>query len=400
MSFLKRHYELIDILFLFAILFIGSDIYGITFMNMNFRFVQLYYVFLALFVIIKYKYCLYLPKSLIILSILFFISSCFALNFNKSIVFFFWLIYNIIFVFSLFYTYIKIRGKDNFIDIFRYTFFIIFLLTLILFILGNFFHIEFPFFSYQNHKNVARVAIWFFEPSYLASFITMYLGFSFYNFFINKKKEYLFDTIFAFFSIVFTTSSTGFIACALAIIICFIIKTILIKNVKQKVTTAFIGILLLAAAFICVLVFFPNVYNAFIKRLYVDGLFNSLGTRMREYSNTFSLFLKYPFFGVGPNCYGLYYGNENLQPTNVTLELLATTGIFTTLVFYVFFLNPIKIYFSKNNYSLETKAMVFALILFLIIIQANQNYMRLYMWMLLAICYAMINEETKKEEIC
>ncbi len=398
MDYLKKHYSFLDILMLLAIVFIGSDKYGFQFAGMNFRLVQLYYVFVALFLMFNHKYRVLIPKSLIVFFTFFVISSILSIGIKKSIAFDIWLIYNVVFVLGLFYTYIKLVGKDKFIDVFRFSLLFIFSLAAISFMFGNILKIEFPFFTYQNYKGINRTALWFYEPSYLASFVTIYLGFSFYHFVVNSEKKYIYDVIFSILTILFTTSSTGFIAIILCLIFTYFYKALTMDTLRKKIYTMLIGFGILICLFLVVYFAFPKIYNVFIKRLFVDGLSSSSGNRVSGYSDAIKAFIKYPFFGVGPNCYGLYLGDSEIQPTNVTLELLATTGIFATCAFYFFTLYPIKVFIEKKNYK-EARPFVFALITFVLILQANQNYMRLYMWMIIGISYAFmrLNDEEREE---
>lgn len=398
MDYLKKHYSFLDILMLLAIVFIGSDIYGFQIAGMNFRFVQVYYVLIALFLMFNHKYRILIPKSLVVFCAFFVIASILSINISKSVFFNIWLFYNIVFVFGLFYTYIKLTGKEKFINIFRLSLFIIFILASISFLFGNILKIEFPFFTYQNYKGINRTALWFYEPSYLASFVTIHLGFSFYKFFVHAEKKYIYDVIFSILTILFTTSSTGFIAILLCLVFAYIYKALNMSTLRKKIYTLLIGLSIIICLFLIVYFAFPKIYNVFIKRLFVDGLSSSSGNRVSGYADAIKAFIKYPLFGVGPNCYGLYLGNSEIQPTNVTLELLATTGIFATCAFYFFALYPIKTFIFKNKYN-DAKPFTFALITFILILQANQNYMRLYMWMIIGISYAYMRLENEEREV-
>lgn len=402
MDYLRKHYSLLDILMLFAIVFIGSDIYGVDIAGMHFRIVQFYLVGVFCFIIFNHKYRLYLPLTLMIFGGLFLISSVLAINLFKGVIFDFWLIYNIFFVFSLFYTYIRIAGREKFIDIFRYSLFIIFICAFVSFALGNVLHILLPFFSYQEHLSIVRTALWFYEPSYLASFACIYFAFAIYNLFVNEDKKYIYDTLYSALTIIFTTSSTGFIALGLGVVLVCAYRFITMETLKMKVLSVLISILIILIMFCVVYFALPKVYNVFVKRLFVDGLFNASGGRMREYSTTFEVFKNNFLFGIGPNCYGAYFNDttDTVQATNITLELLATTGIFTTLAFYLFYMYPCKVFFKKGKNHFSSKSFVFALIMFIIILQANQNYMRLYLWMLVGICYAFINEDSNEIKEC
>ena len=78
------------------------------------------------------------------------------------------------------------------------------------------------------------------------------------------------------------------------------------------------------------------------------------------------------------------------MPSNVTLELLSTTGIFAPVAFVVYIVGILRNTFrtykkEKGEDSLVLWALAIGLMLFLVVLQANQGYMRLYMWMIFGI---------------
>lgn len=393
----KRKYSVIDVLMVIGIVFIGADVFGFSLGNMNIRFIQIYYIFFSLLIYFKYKTFLVIKSKCFALFIVFFILSVFlSINIVKSLQFLLWVIYNYIFVTGLFYSYIKIRGAEQFEKIFRFSFSIISFVVLIVFFLSNFFGIKFPFFVYQEYMGIVRPALWFYEPSYLATFLSIYLSFSFYKYFILNDRKYLFHSCISTFSVILTTASTGFVALFITFIIVFFLKIINKKYFINKAKYLLFGMIIICVLIILLKQFFPDIYETFVKRVFNSNLSASTGGRVDSYEKMFSIFLSKPLFGIGPNTYGLFLGDENLQCTNISLELLCTTGVFSFFFFVLWFLEPLYKIRKENKLKKKynnTSAYFFSLVILLVVLQANQNYLRLYLWMLPGIINAIFVKE-------
>jgi len=387
MDYLKKRYNLIDFLMLISIVFIGSDIWGVEVAGFNIRFIQLYYVFVFVYMAAKNKLRIVYPKPVCVFLLFYALSFLFSVNIVNSFLYFVFVVYNVFILGVIFYSYVYYCGKEKFIAVFRFSLLIITVCIVISAALGNIFGVYIPFFSYQTYQGIVRTALWFYEPSYLATFLILYLGFAVYNLFVVGDKRYVCDMVMAVVSLALTTSTTGFVGIAIGLFFAFILKLITIEFAKDKLLYLLKCVLFVAMIILLVAVFLPNVYDVFIMRLFNENLSASTGGRVNTYAEDFNLFLKYPLFGVGPNNYGYYlYGDSDLQPTNVTLELLTTTGVFATAAFYAFLLAPL--FSSKANRA--SKAGMFAMLLFLIILQVNQGYMRLYLWMWAYVNYAFV----------
>lgn len=392
MTYLKKRYKFIDVLMLISILFIGSDIWGVNLGWLNIRVIQLYYVFVFICILIENKLRFVFPKSLCLFVIFYVLSFLFSINKSVSLPYVVFLIYNVLILGGVFYSYICCYGTERFVDVFRYSLFIITICSVISFVLGTFFGIYIPFFRYQTYMGIVRIALWFYEPSYLATFLMLYYGFAIYNLFVNEDKHYVADVIMSIICLITTTSTTGFVGLAIGFIIAFCIKLVMTKSIKK--ISIFIKCTIVAVVIFLIIKFvFTDIYDTFVTRFFTQSLSTSSGGRTNTFADDFNVFLSNPLFGVGPDCYGLYlYNNADRVPSNVTLELLETTGIFATVAFYVFLLAPVR--YMKGNKLLQ--ASMFTMILFLIILQANQGYMRLYMWMWAYANYAFANIESKE----
>jgi len=389
MDYLKKHYTFIDILMLISVLFIGADIWGFDVAGMNIRYIQIFYLFVLCVLLLKKKLLFVFPKPLVAFVFFFAVSCLFSIDFLNSMEFFAWLLYNVFVIGGIFYSYIRYYGKQAFVDIFRLSLFLITVCEVISAVLGNFFDVFIPFFSYQEYKGIVRTALWFYEPSYLATFLSLYFGFAVYRLFVDGDRNYAWDTALALVCLALTTASTAFVCIAIGFVAVFLIRIVKARYVGRKLALLFTLCAVTAALVLIVRFAMPNVFEVFILRLFRDGLSASSGSRIEGYADAAKLFIKYPFFGVGPNNYGTYFGNADNQPTNVTLELLSTLGIFATVAFYGIIFAPLLR--VRRNHAL--KAVMFAMVLFWAVLQANQNYMRLYLWMWIYVVYAFSHAE-------
>lgn len=85
-------------------------------------------------------------------------------------------------------------------------------------------------------------------------------------------------------------------------------------------------------------------------------------------------------------------------PTNVSLELLATLGIGGFVAFYgmtlSLFFRAVGLYRrERTQASFLIMAFAVALILFTVILQVNQGYLRLYHWMCFGVLYGALERE-------
>ena len=92
------------------------------------------------------------------------------------------------------------------------------------------------------------------------------------------------------------------------------------------------------------------------------------------------------------------------MPTNVTLELLATVGILATLAFIAYhvalMVQALKIFLQnkKDKSAITILALTVALICFVIVLQVNQGYLRLYHWLFLGFLSGKINHYYDNEQ--
>ena len=373
----------IDIFFFLSVLLIGADRWGVELLGVNLRLDQLFLCVFTVLMMIKGAYRF--TQNIWIFAFLFFslISSLLAVSIARGILYYFSILYNVVFVFYSFASYVRTFGLKKFLRLFRITCYVQCVLLTVQFLLKVLFGYEFPFLpDYGEYNGILRFQLWFYEPSYLATYLSFWFALSLYMLMIAGKKSYIADVIAALLMFVISTSSSGFIAIALSFAIIYVIW--LLKGITRK---KLLLLFLIAALVVAFRLIFSHLYNTFIERLFSGSLNTASGGRIEGWRETFQVFLENPFFGVGPGNYGLYLGKGNdYVPTNVTLDALSTLGIFGFVSWAGITVSLVieAIRRSKGTKS-EEKGMllacVFGLLIFTVILQINQGYLRLYHWM-------------------
>lgn len=372
-----------------SVLLIGADRWGITLLGVNFRIDQLFLCVFALLLAIKNSYRLTVNYWIIAFTVFTFISSIFAVSIKRAVLFYCSIIYNIIFLFYAFASYVHTYGLKQFISVFRYTCYVQFVVIVLQFILKTVLNFEFSFLpSYGYYMGIPRFQIWFYEPSYLATYLVFWFSVACFMLFIGKEKGYIVDIILALFMFVLSTSTSGFIGIALVFVSVYFIWLCYRITVKKLLFPLVLILLFIAFRFA-----FSSIYDVFIGRLFLKSLNSASGGRIEGWLETFQVFKQNPLFGVGPGNYGIYLGqNAGYVPSNVSLELLATIGLFSFIAFYGLTLSLIVSsinHYQKNKCaeSLLFLACGYALLIFTIILQINQGYLRLYHWMFFGILW-------------
>lgn len=379
----KKLTLILDILVFLCLLFMGADTLSIELGSYSFRLGQIFFPFAAIGLCClrayNFKYILYTFPMILIM----FLSAVCSAHIVSSGFYFLWLIYNIFFILFVIASYIKLRGMKQFLWIFRLSIFTIFGFLCLQFLLLQVFHIDIPFLSHQEHLGIYRPALWFYEPSYLATYLSFGLALSAYISCIQLKKMYWIDVIICFLGILLTTSSTGYLS-ILLIFACILLFNFFNQSISFKkrciVTASVLGLGILF--FISFYFISPKTFELFFMRIFKNGLIDASGDRMKKYREAIEVFCKYPVLGIGPNNYHFYFNMDaSYQPTNISLELLATMGIFGFLAFYFLIFGLIW----KQRKNKQAYPFLFAMLVFMICLQANQNYLRLYLWTYLGI---------------
>lgn len=368
-----------------SILISGGDRFSIRFLDSTFKLNQLTFLFCFFYFIFFKKY--YFSKKIMLyfspIIGIHFLSLFHTVSFIKSFIFFLFIIFNYLIVIGTVYSWCRYENNEKIINKYIQNFRVVGILSVIQFILGSF-GITFSIFQNDIHQGIYRPALWFYEPSYLATYLCFYYIMTLV-FFSNNKKKYKKDLFFSILVICITTSTLGYLVLFSGILlyIFFLNKNIFqgIKKIWDLIKGMIIGIVL-------VYLWKKEIILIFIGRIFKIGIKKASGRRIDNWGETLEVIKANSLFGIGANSYGVYTQTNN-PPSNVTLEILATLGIvglFCFIVFLIFiFLNCWKL-----KKDINIKAMWLSLVIALIALQANQNYMRTYFWVHIAILFGII----------
>lgn len=382
----------------FSVLLIGADRWGVDIAGLNIRIDQFFILIFAILLFLKKDTTLHFNKTLLGFLAFSLLSVIFAFNKIRSVAFYCSIMYNTVFLFLGFYNYVKIYGIKTFIKLFRATCYVSAIIFLAQVIAGVFFDYELPFLpNYGVFNGAHRFSLWFYEPSYFATYLMFWLTISFVMLFFSKDFSYLIDLILVLGMLVLSTSSSGFIGIAASFAIVYLIWLI------QGISLKKLAFLLAPFALLLIIrITLPATYNSFILRIFNQDLDSASGGRITAWKETFEVFKDNILLGVGPGNYGLYLGlGTGKVPSNVTLDLLATVGIFAS--FFFIWLNlslivkcVIKFIKNKKDYeSILALACGLGLFVFLIVLQFNQGYLRLYHWLFLGVTEGVLYNKGK-----
>ena len=378
-----------------SLLLIGADTWGVELLGVNFRVDQIFLCIFALLLVFKGAYRLTAYGWILAFVFFSFLSTLFAVSIFRGVLFFCSILYNVLFLFYGLASYVRHYGFDMFLRIFRLTMKVQFFILLFQFLLKLVTGYELPFLpSYGEYMGIYRFQLWFYEPSYLATYLMLWFTFSLIQLLLGGKREYVTDVLMCLIMFLISTSTSGFVGIALAVFVVYCMW--LSRGITLK---KLLFPLLLLVIFLVCLAAFPSVFEVFLGRLFDSSLDDASGGRIQGWAETWRVFLENPFFGVGPGNYGIYLGqDEGYVPTNVSLELLATLGIGGFVAFYgmtcSLCVRAVRLYRrEKTKTSFLIMAFAVALILFTIILQVNQGYLRLYQWMCFGVLYGALERE-------
>ena len=205
-----------------SLLLIGADRWGIELIGVNFRVDQLFLCIFALLLVVKKAYRFTFNGWIAAFLFLSLISTLFAVSIMRGILFYCSIVYNVLFLFYALASYVKCYGFGMFIRIFRMTMKVQFFILLFQFALKLVTGYEFSFLpSYGEYMGIYRFQIWFYEPSYLATYLVLWFSFSLMRFLLRGCREYLVDLLMCLAMFLMSTSTSGFIGIALTVVVVY-----------------------------------------------------------------------------------------------------------------------------------------------------------------------------------
>lgn len=129
-------YMFIDILAFLSTLLIGADRLGIHAGGVQLKLVQVFLLFLGIRLLFKNNWKIIVPSVAVAFAFFSLCSVLFSKYINRAILYYSNIFFNVFINFTAFTLYLKLRGIDTFIKIYRITMYIQFFLMVIQMILG------------------------------------------------------------------------------------------------------------------------------------------------------------------------------------------------------------------------------------------------------------------------
>jgi O-Antigen ligase len=387
----------------------GFDVLSFNILSSNIRFA--YVIFFIVFLCLKEDIYIEVKRqkiiySLLLLFVLFSLPSIFeSTNFTKSLIYPLWVLLNYLFVFVIFaFLSCKENSKEKLFNGIIISFRFQVLVSL--------------FFFFLKIGISERVSLFYYEPSYFAFALTLYISTIVYRF-NGRLNSWVFLDIVLVFIAFLTTQSFNLILILLLCLTCSLLVGQKNRNQQKNTLALLFGILLM---YLFVYLYTQNIDDLISTRLrsalesdnILDYLSSAGGNRIPRKECAWAVFLQHKWFGVGIGAYDSYtlttniqeclsfLANDDLSPigkpaTNIYIEILSTVGILGSWPIFLFFA---YIVFRKNFTRLDMiqSSYFTAVVSLLLLLMYDGNYMRLYLWMFLGIYYGstLENVELKK----
>ena len=400
-------------------IFLNIDVFGY-----NIRFTQL----IILPVILLYCFNTIITKKIVVpvggkwillFAILQFIFMFRSPDLFNAIQYEYYLIFNILMVFSIAFFLNNYFSFEWLINIYIDSFFFVGGFGIVQFLL---FPVGINLLVTQSWTfSLARINGFSYEPSFYSTYMLM--GFVICAYLVEKEEKSISHLPIKFFiiaaSLVLSSSRMGWlmIFCWIVYRIVVFIKASMVGVGKRKIIQfAFIMVLLLlfGGLLIYYIIKNPSKFSFLLSGLGIFGAsahsandrINGLVTCINIFKS--SPFLGYSLGGVDPiicKYKGIsYLSGDNGSAMSIIGELLVSGGVVGTLIFAVYIFTLV-FFESKKKRSELGNALVYALFFELMILCMNQNILRPYVWMHIAIlcCYykqSNRNEQEKKSIVC
>ena len=416
MIYAPRYFFKIDIVIIFLLFLLFLSASFDIFLNLNiygFNIRLFYAIEFLLFLIFIYKVIVSRVISIFVggktIAIWFLFVMVFVPNTTfivRSIGYALWLFFSILLILLMVNMLKNIVLFYKIFNLFVLSFFIISCFGIMQFIAGLI-GIDLLVSQWWEYGRLPRVNGFSYEPSYYATY--MIIGWSillyiYYHGFILQKKYKLYFYIITI-SIFISSSRMGILVMVIALFILFLKDVLRLKIRIKSIKFAFISGLCLLSFAILFVINLNNVQFLLSGFGFFEGSSHSSSIRLKEQAQTIEIFLKSPLVGYSlggvASAIGALNGIEitsqdeakQHEGMNIIVEVLAASGIIGFLFFIVFFLLMYKKAYkvskalAKENYeySIIINSLAFALIIETIMLMMNQNILRPYFWILVAV---------------
>lgn len=332
----------------------------------------------------------------------------------RSVAYFIWLVYNAIMIFVVVQLFDDYRKALTVVRWYLYSFLFVASFGIFQFI-SPLLGLGAPLIvQWWATGSISRVNGFSYEPSYFASYLIMGWVFTLYllknrSTLISRGKLFLIAAVTSL-ALLLSSSRAGILTMIiwLAQYPLMLIWRVARGYVNKKLFMVTVA-LTMAFGFLAIIVSMIGVKE--LQFLFAGiGLFgqaaHSLESRTYRLEDTLAIFLQSPIIGYSlggvSSAIGHYRGLEvtslDLAKRNeglcVFAEVLAASGIVGVIPFAIYIfkivLSPLRLAWKASDNNLKTilAGLVYSLIIELIILQFNQNILRLYLWMHVAILSA------------
>ena len=314
-----------------------------------------------------------------------------------------WLVFDIAIIFCFTQLINDEDKNDKVIKLYIISFFIMAIVGILEFII-SICGIEIPYITqWWIQGKLPRINGFSFEPSYYATYLI--IGWVMCRVLVENHwreiKHLLIILLTITLAIVLSSSRIGIVLIFL-FEICILIKNIIKKTHKKYILT----MIILGSIGLLLTIYMLNQdnYRFLLQGTGLNGSSaHSVTEREENLLNVLEVFKESPFIGKGlGGIYAEMANNKGLDVYSVDVqdaasgicvfaEILAASGIFGFIFFMLYIIKLIYLPLKKIKEDIEPKykavikGLIFSLIMELIILQFNQNILRVYVWIHIAI---------------
>lgn len=390
-------------LFVFlSMLLIGADRLGLRAGGLTLRVVFPVLLTGCGLLYLRYRQAITFPKTLMALFLLWSLAGV-ASGFGsydpiKSVAYAIWTLFNFFIIVALFYNYARHVPPAQTLSLW----FLVFRIHGILVAL------EFA----RNYMLGAagRPSLWFYEPSYLAIFMTAYFGSALFML-LRQGRAYLPDFLLSCGTMMLVASATGMFGALFALLLNFIMAR---QRLKLLLGTLVVG----GAAFGILFYFFQETsyYQLLVGFLFsgngnvVDLILLRGGNRVVRVLVAWQAFLQHPWLGIGMGADNAYMDTSPYpedawryirpwtdldvgQPfCNVFISVLASTGVLGFLPFMGILVHAgaASLRQLRHNTGPEAAAVLVGFFCTILAMQLDGTVQRYYLWSPLGIALGMV----------